>query len=102
MGTIHGAREAALRHVSQSGNADFNPVLIDSVTKDFDIGWIFYYQSAESIGTGAIQALRDASGLGLRAAKAAVDSCLAGKNVKVLSTSVPVAQDLKQRLEKLG
>jgi len=50
----------------------------------------------------AIRAIRDRSSLGLAEAKAFVDSCLAGKTVRIPTSGVSVARALQKELETLG
>lgn len=50
----------------------------------------------------AIRAIRDRSSLGVAMAKAAVDSCLSGKTIKVPTSNVSAARALQKELETQG
>ena len=52
MRTSEQAREIAIAMLAADDFAELEPVLIDSHIEEFDVGWIYYYQSARFLETG--------------------------------------------------
>jgi len=74
------------------GNANAQPnAEVELLTRDDD---------AQAIQ--AVRAIRDCSALGMGAAKAAIDACLAGRRARVSVESVAAALALKEKLGKFG
>ncbi len=55
MRNLERAKNAALEHLAENGFDEVNPTIRDASTKEFDAGWVFYYQSARFIETNDIQ-----------------------------------------------
>ena len=164
--TAADARAAALLCLSERMPPPESVVVIDSSTREFDAGWVFYYQSAEYMASGDVShalagnaplfvprdggplqfisyhrpltesleayryggdanaqpdaaiellragpgaqivpatlAIRRASALGMSAAKAAADACVAGAVSTVATHTVVDARTLVEALRALG
>jgi hypothetical protein len=51
MRTVEQAREAAVAHLAKVEPNQAPVVVVDSITEEFGVGWVFYYQSARYMVT---------------------------------------------------
>lgn len=50
--TAEQAKEVAQRAIAKAGWEGSDAVVVDKHTQEFDVGWVFYYQSARFLQTG--------------------------------------------------
>ncbi|WP_043301305.1 YrhB domain-containing protein [Burkholderia paludis] len=50
--TAEQAKEVAQRAITKAGWEGSDAVVVDKYTQEFDVGWVFYYQSARFLETG--------------------------------------------------
>ncbi|WP_082721491.1 YrhB domain-containing protein [Burkholderia latens] len=50
--TAEQAKEVAQRAITKAGWEGCDAVVVDEYTQEFDVGWVFYYQSARFLETG--------------------------------------------------
>jgi len=52
--TAEQAKEVAQRAITKAGWEGCDAVVVDEYTQEFDVGWVFYYQSARFLETGEL------------------------------------------------
>ena len=50
--TAEQAKEIAQRAITKAGWDGNDAIVVDEYTQPFDVGWVFYYQSARFLETG--------------------------------------------------